>query len=117
MNKKEFIAKWSELSGVSNNKLEELLKSFVCTVGDALVSGEKITLPSFGTFSLKERPERLARNPLTGESVKVAAKNVLKFKVGKQLEEKLNQGSGAGSLSDKDKLKVDKKTIKSLKNK
>lgn len=105
MNKKEFISRWSELSGVSNSKLEDVFKHFTYALGDVLVCGDKITLPGLGTFSVKERPERVARNPLTGSSVKVAAKNVVKFKVGKQLEEKLNQAT----TTPKTKAKTEKK--------
>lgn len=115
MNKKEFISRWSELSGLPNNKLEELLKTFVYIIGDVLVSSDKITLPGLGTFSIKERPERMARNPLTGNVVKVVAKNVVKFKVGKQLDEKLNEVKDVNLLKIKDNDGSKKKTTKSVK--
>ena len=54
---------------------------------DAMKKGEKLTLIGFGTFSVTERSARTCRNPQTGKEMKVAAKKVVKFKVGKKLSE------------------------------
>ena len=60
------------------------------SIKKALVKGEKIEIRGFGNFRLKTRNPRKARNPKTGESVDVAGKRVLYFKVGKALKEALN---------------------------
>ena len=52
------------------------------TVTDAVASGEKVTLPGFGTFDKRERAARTARNPQTGEAVKVKKTSVPGFKAG-----------------------------------
>jgi DNA-binding protein HU-beta len=55
----------------------------------ALVSGNKITLVSFGPFSVGVRAQREGRNPRTGEKIKIPASKVLKFKTGKTLVKKV----------------------------
>tara|TARA_E500000331_G_scaffold107860_1_gene104754 strand:- start:1124 stop:1306 length:183 start_codon:yes stop_codon:yes gene_type:complete len=56
----------------------------------ALSKGNRIEVRGFGTFAVNVRPERLGRNPKTGESVLVPEKKVLHFKCGKDLKKKLN---------------------------
>ena len=57
----------------------------------ALSEGDRVELRGFGAFSVKERAARMGRNPRTGESVKVEAKNMPFFKTGKALRERLNE--------------------------
>ena len=61
----------------------------------ALVSGERIEIRGFGSFSLHLRPPRMGRNPRTGEPVAVAAKYVPRFKPGKELRDRVNGATGA----------------------
>lgn len=61
----------------------------------ALVSGERIEIRGFGSFSLHLRPPRMGRNPRTGEPVAVAAKYVPHFKPGKELRDRVNGATGA----------------------
>lgn len=56
-------------------------------VTDTMNKGDKLTLVGFGTFSVSKRAARDGRNPQTGKAIKIPAKNVVKFKVGKQLDE------------------------------
>ena len=56
----------------------------------ALARGDRVELRGFGAFSVKERADRVGRNPRTGAPVQVAAKYIPYFKTGKQLREKLN---------------------------
>ena len=53
----------------------------------ALASGEKVSLPGFGTFSTRSRPARSRRNPRTGESIAIAASKTPSFKAGKALRD------------------------------
>lgn len=57
---------------------------------EALESGERIEIRDFGSFNLKIREPRIARNPKTGETVKLPLKSVVHFKPGKQLKERVN---------------------------
>ena len=56
-----------------------------------LKKGEKITLVGFGTFEVSERAAREGRNPLTGETIKIAASKSPKFKAGKALKDEVNR--------------------------
>lgn len=56
----------------------------------ALVRGDRVELRGFGTFSVKERQARTGRNPRTGQTVSVSAKQMPFFKTGKELRERLN---------------------------
>jgi nucleoid DNA-binding protein len=56
---------------------------------EALVRDGRVELRNFGVFQIKQREARLARNPRTGEPVPVQAKNVVTFKPGKEMEERV----------------------------
>jgi DNA-binding protein HU-beta len=56
-------------------------------VQNALSSGNNVQMIGFGTFAVEERPARVGRNPATGKEIKIPAKKVVKFKVGKQLKD------------------------------
>jgi integration host factor subunit beta len=66
---------------------------------EALVRDGRVELRNFGVFQIKQREARLARNPRTGEPVPVQAKNVVTFKPGKEMEERVRdyQAPAAGS--------------------
>ena len=89
MNKAELVAKISEDSKVPKIQVNAVLDSFVDTVTQTLKEGGKVTLVGFGTFSLSSRVERNGRNPQTGESIKIKAKKVAKFKAGKELSARI----------------------------
>lgn len=56
----------------------------------ALASGERMEVRDFGSFALRHRPARKARNPKTGETVDLPSKAAIHFKPGKQLKERVN---------------------------
>lgn len=90
MNKAELIDAMASDAGISKAQAKAALDSFTSNVGDTLKKGGKITLVGFGTFSNNHRPARDGRNPQTGATIKIAAKNVAKFKAGADLDKKLN---------------------------
>jgi integration host factor subunit beta len=59
-------------------------------IGNALATGDKVELRGFGSFKVKSRRSRLARNPRTGDAVDVPAKRVPYFKASNELKERLN---------------------------
>lgn len=73
--------------------VELAVKGILEGMADALVDGERIEVRGFGSFSLRYRPSRIGRNPKTGESVAVPDKHVPHFKPGKELRERVNNGS------------------------
>ena len=87
MTKSELISVLSEKAGVIKKDAETVLNTFVATVTDTLKKGEEVALTGFGTFSIKKRAARMGRNPQTGESIKIKAAKVPKFKAGKNLKE------------------------------
>ena len=90
MNKTELIAAMAEESGLTKTDPEKALNAFVPQVAAALKAGEKIQLTGFGSFEVKERAERIGRNPRTKEEVKIPASKAPVFKAGKPLKDALN---------------------------
>ncbi len=70
--------------------IEHIVDTIIDTMTDALSNGRRIELRGFGSFTVKERSARTARNPRTGASVKVPARRTLNFKAGKNLRDALN---------------------------
>jgi DNA-binding protein HU-beta len=89
MNKGDLITKISEDAAISRTQANAAIDSFVDAVTKSLKSGGKVTLVGFGTFSVGKRSARVGRNPQTGETIKIKAKKVAKFKAGKELSEKI----------------------------
>jgi len=89
MNKAELIAQIAEDAGVTKTQANAALDSFVDAVTKTLKKGDKVTLVGFGTFSVSKRAARTGRNPQTGETIKIKAKKVARFKAGKELSAKL----------------------------
>ena len=73
----------------SKKDAEKAVAAVFGAVEDALVKGEKVQLIGFGTFEVRDRAEKEARNPRTGETIKVAATKVPAFKAGAALKAKV----------------------------
>ena len=67
-----------------------VVQTFLDSIMEALTSGEKVELRGFGSFRHRKRKPRQGRNPKTGEAVRVPAKRVPYFKLGKGLKELIN---------------------------
>jgi DNA-binding protein HU-beta len=85
MTKAELVAKIAEKSGVSKKTADRYLKAFAEVITDALRKGERIPIPGFGIFQVRERRARKGRNPQTGEIMTIPARKVVVFKPAKQL--------------------------------
>lgn len=85
MNKTELKQAASLASGLNMKDLTTALAGVLHVIETTLQQGERIAIPGFGTFSVKERPARMGRNPRTGEQIKIAAKKVVKFNPGSGL--------------------------------
>ena len=85
MNKGDLIAKIADDANISKAQAKDALDSVIDATSSTLKKGNKVTLVGFGTFSVAERAARTGRNPQTGKEIKIAAKKVVKFKVGKEL--------------------------------
>jgi DNA-binding protein HU-beta len=85
MNKKELVEAMAEAADISKAAAEKALNGMLMAVTETLANGDKITLVGFGTFSVAKRAARKAKNPRTGEMIKIPAKKVAKFKPGSKL--------------------------------
>ena len=90
MNKTELTAALAANAGLSKKDAEKVLNSFVDVVTETLAKGEKIQIVGFGSFEVKTRPARVARNPRTGEEIKIEASKAPVFKAGKALKDSVN---------------------------
>jgi len=92
MTKSELIEKLS-LSDMSLNKkeAEAVVNTIFDSIGDALVTGDRVEIRGFGSFTIRERDAREARNPKSGEVVRIPAKKTPFFKTGKELRARVNR--------------------------
>jgi integration host factor subunit beta len=91
MTKSELIEKVVESHGVLNMKVSEMLVNTVFdSIEEALASGDKVEIRGFGSFTIRERIGREARNPKSGELVRIPSKKTPFFKTGKELKERVN---------------------------
>ena len=87
MNKTDLINKMAESAKITKTQAGAALDAFTGAVTGTLKKGDKVTLIGFGTFSVSKRSARTGRNPQTGKEIQISAKKVIKFKVGKALDE------------------------------
>tara|TARA_B100002019_G_scaffold22543_1_gene17139 strand:- start:7075 stop:7347 length:273 start_codon:yes stop_codon:yes gene_type:complete len=90
MNKSELIDAVAESTSLSKADAGRALESVLETIKSTLKSGEKVTIPGFGTFEARQRNARTGRNPQTGETIQIAASKTPGFKAGKQFKDALN---------------------------
>lgn len=90
MNKAELIDAIAAEAGLSKADAKKALDAFVDATTSALKKGDRISLVGFGSFSVSKRDARTGRNPQTGKEIKIAAKNVVRFKAGAELSGKVN---------------------------
>ena len=89
MNKSELYAAFAKKTGFTKKDAERFTDAFIDTITEALQRGEKVQFVGFGTFAVKERAARIARNPRTGEEIHVAASKSPVFKAGKVLKDSI----------------------------
>ena len=90
MNKGDLITKVAENANLTKAQATDAVNSVLDSVRDSLKDGDKAAILGFGTFSVTHKPARTGRNPRTGESMQIKAKNVVKFKPGKDLAASVN---------------------------
>ena len=87
MNKADLIDKMANDAGITKTAAATALDSLLGGITVSLTMGGKVTLVGFGTFSVSHRKARTGRNPQTGATIQIAAKNVPKFTAGKALKD------------------------------
>ena len=97
MNKTELVQKLAKVSGLSQVKAAEVVDAiFDCRAGKGIVAieldkGKKVAIPGFGTFLSRRRKAREGRNPATGKTIRIAAKQYPVFKAGKTLKDRVGK--------------------------
>jgi integration host factor subunit beta len=91
MTKSELIEQLSFAdAGLNKKEADLVINTIFDTIGSALVGGDRVEIRGFGSFTIRERDARSARNPKSGDVVKIAAKKTPFFKTGKELRERVN---------------------------
>lgn len=91
MNKAALVEKVNEVLGTTKVQAEQIVDCVFDNIVSTLKKGDEVSVAGFGIFSAKQRAARTARNPRTGEMVKVAAMKVAKFRAAKALKESINK--------------------------
>ena len=90
MNKTELIDAMAADAGITKAAAKKALESFLGNVEGSLKNGGRVSLVGFGSWAVSRREARDGRNPQTGKTIKIAAKNVVKFKAGAELAKAVN---------------------------
>jgi len=92
MTKSELIEQLSEGHEILNKKdAETVINLIFGGIGDALAQGDRVEIRGFGSFSVRERDAREARNPKSGELVKIPSRKTPFFKTGKDLRDRVDE--------------------------
>ena len=89
-----------EQVGLSRNESADLVEAVLDEISDTLVKGEGVKISSFGSFSVREKGERIGRNPKTGVEVPILPRKVLVFRASHVLKDKINEAGGSASSGD-----------------
>lgn len=85
MNKAQLIDAMASKSGLTKADSKKALEALIESTSATLKKGDRLALVGFGSFSVAKRSARNGRNPQTGKAIKIAAKNVVRFKAGSDL--------------------------------
>lgn len=87
MNKADLINALAEKNGVTKKDAEKSISAILDIITDALKNGDKVQIMGFGSFEVKNRAARTAKNPSTGALMEIPASKVVTFKAGKALKD------------------------------
>jgi len=87
MTKTELVDQVAARTNLSKKDAAAAVDAVFSTISESLARGEKVQLIGFGSFEVRERAERIGRNPQTGAEMTIPAKKVPAFKPGKQLKD------------------------------
>lgn len=86
--------------GLSRNESADLVEAVLDEVSDVLVKGENVKISSFGSFSVREKGERIGRNPKTGVEVPILPRKVLVFRASHVLKDRINAATTSSAPPD-----------------
>jgi integration host factor subunit beta len=100
--KKEIVKQIAERVELTQLKTKEIVQMTFKAIVDTLIEEKRIELRNFGVFEVKQRKARKARNPRTGDRVDVPPKNVVTFKPGKEMEERVRRMTDVPALAEEE---------------
>jgi len=86
LTKRELIEIVAKKANLTNKAARDSVQAVINSIRDALKRGEKVVITGFGTFSVRQRVQRVGRNPKTGEKITIAARKAPGFTPGKTLK-------------------------------
>lgn len=78
--------------GLSQSESNQLVEQVLEEISNALVEGDIVKISSFGTLSVRQKSERIGRNPKTGEEVPITPRRVLSFRPSNVLKDRIDEG-------------------------
>lgn len=90
MNKSELVEALRAETGLSKEKVEDVVELFFREISSALAGGERVGIRGFCAFFVKHYKAYIGKNPKTGDNVRVAAKKLPFFRCGKELKERVD---------------------------
>ena len=91
MTKADIVNEISSKTGLTKIETEVVINSLVTSISDSLMRGERVDIRGFGSFYIKKRDAREARNPATNQVIKLSERFIPFFKVSKLLKDKVNK--------------------------
>ena len=95
LTKADMAEKLYEELGLNKREAKELVEMFFEEVRSALEEGDQVKLSGFGNFDLRDKNERLGRNPKTGEEIPITARRVVTFRPGQKLKARVEAYAGS----------------------
>jgi DNA-binding protein HU-beta len=92
MNKSDFVKELAQEMGVTNKQADAFIDAYHGLLKKTLAKGDQVTFIGFGTYEVRNRGAREARNPQTGETIQVKAARLPAFRAGRGLKDAVNQG-------------------------
>ena len=81
--------------GLARGESAELVELVIGEISDALARGEMVKISSFGSFTVRQKGQRIGRNPKTGQEVPISPRRVLVFRASQTLKHQVNNGIDA----------------------
>jgi len=100
--KKELIERLAEQSGLKRQDVRKVVQGFLDEIINELGKGNRLEFRDFGVFDVRERAERIAQNPKTLERVAVPPRKSVRFKVGRLMQQSLDDGTVVLTRSNRD---------------
>lgn len=88
----DLCAEVHERMGLSRAECSRMVEAIINSMSSALLRGENVKISGFGTFTLRDKAERIGRNPKTGQEVPITPRRVLTFKPSEKLRTRVAKG-------------------------